>query len=300
MYGAHRVAPVALAQNLGENPVHLINGQALAGQFAQALDSVVNGLDLIPGGLAHHAVHLEIENLLEFLHHFLGGGGENAVEGQVLAQGRIVPGNAVQLPLNGPYLLAHVAQPQGLAGVRRQIGPRGGVPDDADIVAVELLQNLIGYQPLFRQIHSPPLAQAVAGDGGAVAILGEQGLYGPLTHHIVVENLIDNLADVFKNLPTMDVLLVILGGRGDIEVIPPAPVPLRIDPVQGKGNLRQNVGPEGRVGPGGKDFAGRHIFYVIHKGDPYIGRRFVVGQAEMDRDGLGNHRRRHGSFLPQL
>ena len=85
----------------------------------------------------------------------------------------------------------------------------------------------------------------------------------------------------------MDVVLVVGGGVGDIEVVALAGVPLGIDPVEDKGNLGVDIGPNGLLRPGGIHLAGGHVGDIVLEGDGDVlgrGGRF----SQMDRDGLGD------------
>ena len=59
--------------------------------------------------------------------------------------------------------------------------------------------------------------------------------------------------------------LVVGGAACDVKIVSARTVPFGVNAVKGKGNLRVNVGAQGRFGPGGVYFAGRHVFDIIGK-----------------------------------
>ena len=208
--------------------------------------------------------------------------------------------DAVQLLLNGADALAVGAPFQRSAGVGGDIVGHRGVKDDVDIVSIVVLQDLIGDVPRLCQIHAAPLAQAVAPGTHPIAEGGEQRLNIPLPHDVVVEDIVHDLADILKHIAAGHVGLIPLGGAGDIEVIAPAAVKLCVHPVQGKGDLGHDIGPQRRLRPGGVQLVGGHVLDVAGKGNGHIGGA-AVGQAQMNGDEGGNDRiGGHGSPLLTL
>ena len=197
-----------------------------------------------------------------------------------------VLGDPVQRHLNNDHIGSGAAPAQGRAGIGGGVAPDGGVGYDLHIPVITA-ENLGGVVALQRQILAAPLAETLAGDGGAVAEFGSQGLYKAGPAEVVVEQFIHDPGDVVKEAAAVDEKLVIGGGIGDIEIIAPAAVEFRINSVQGKGNDGENIGPEGTFLPGGVDFAGGYVFDVVSKGYRHIGRR-SRGGAQMDGDGFGN------------
>ena len=214
-------------------------------------------------------------------------------------------GNAVEHGFHHHYRLPLASQAQGAAGIGLAQGAHRGILHQLDAGPVVVAQNLHGAVALEGQLLAAPLGQAVTFGCGAVAELGGQGLHKARPADIVVENLIHHLADILKNIPPPDKLLVIGRGGGDLKIIAPAGVKLGIHPVEGKGNDSQYVGLNGRGLPGGIDLAGGHIFDILRKGDGDVFRR-LVGQTQMDRNGAGNiggHRNCHGpphKFCPGI
>ena len=78
-------------------------------------------------------------------------------------------------------------------------------------------------------------------------------------------------------------------GGGDGEIVSTRPVPLRVNPVQGKGQNRQNVSINGRLWPGGIYFTGGHIFDVIPVAYSVVSGVTVVWSAVMDDDKFRNN-----------
>ena len=148
-----------------------------------------------------------------------------------------------------------------------------------------------------RQILAAPLAQALAGDGGAVTEFGGQRLYKAGAAEIVVEQLIHQPGDIGKVAAPVDEKLVVGGGIGDIKIVPPAAVKFRVHTVQGEGYDGEDVGAQSGLFPCGVNFAGRYVFHVVHKihGDiGGIGRR----GAEMHCDPLRDIRNDLGHRSP--
>ena len=130
-----------------------------------------------------------------------------------------------------------------------------------------MLQDFHGIVSLLRQVFAAPLGQAITGGGGAVAETGGQGLCKPWTAEITGKECIHQGADAFKDIAPFDEFLIVGSGRGDVEIVPLAGVELGIYPVQGKGNLRQDVGPQRGDMPGGVNLAGGDVFDVIQERD---------------------------------
>ena len=133
----------------------------------------------------------------------------------------------------------------------------------------------------------------------AVAELGVQRLHVTPADDVVVENVIHNGVDVLERLLIGGEGLVVLGVVGDVEVIAPAAVELRIDPVQRHGDLGQHVGADGALVPGGVYLAGGHALDIAGKGDGDVLRR-GVRRTQMDGDVLRNNGIGHGSALLSL
>ena len=159
--------------------------------------------------------------------------------------------NAVELLLDGAHALPVGSSLQRPAGVGGNVVAYRRVKYDVDIIAVVVLQDLIGDISCLRQIHAAPLAQSAALSAHAVTERGEQRFHAALPHDIVVEDVVHDAADVFKYIAAADIGLIPRGGVGDVEIIPAAAVVFRIDPIQGKGDLGHNVGPQRCLRPCG-------------------------------------------------
>ena len=131
------------------------------------------------------------------------------------------------------------------------------------------------------------MGKSVADGGCAIAVGGEKRINTPLPHHIVVENFIHNAADVFINIPSLDVGLVILRGRGNIKIIPLTAVKFVKYAVQRIGNLCVDIRANCGFGPCGVNLAGGHIFDIIGKRHGYVFRR-LIRQPQVYRNCFGN------------
>ena len=148
------------------------------------------------------------------------------------------------------------------AGIGGCVAPDGSI-DYRFHISVVALQNLVGVISLLGQILTAPLAQALAGDGGAVAEFGGQRLYKSGPTEVIVEQFIHKPGNIVKIASAIDEILVIGGGTGDVEIIAPAAVEFGVYPVQRKGNNGQDICPEGAFVPGGVDFAGGNVLYIV-------------------------------------
>ena len=274
-------------------------GLALADQLGQLSHRPVEGHQLVPGALAHDAVGGQVEDALEGLYRFLRPAAEYAVRRVDPGNGGVIAGDAVQHGLKHRNIAAGGALLQGIAGIGVFNIADGGVGNQLDIVAVIVAQNVHGAHALAGQLLAAPLGQAVAGDGGAVAEFGGQGLYKALPADVGGEQFVYQVIHIFKGAPALDEFLVVDGGGGDVEIVSPAGVVFGVDPVEGKGDLGQDVGPEGGLRPGGVDLAGGHVFDVVGKGHRHVFRP-LAGRSGVDGDGLGYVWRNcywHGNLL---
>ena len=232
--------------------------------------------------------------LLEGLHRGLGGRAEHAV-GAGLAEGGVVLGDAGELALDDAHVLAGIAPAQGGTGVT--LGDALDVvgAHDLDVVAVVVAQDLQGVLALVGPVHGAPLLHARAADGLAVAVLGVVGLDGAFAAHIGVEDVVGDALHGLKDLPPVDVVLVVTGGVGDVEVVALAGVPLGEDAVQGQADLGVDVGPQRLLRPGGIHLAGGHVGDVFAEAHRHVlgaGRRLAqVHRDGLGDDGRGEHRR---------
>ena len=277
----HPDAPVALLNGIIAGPGDVIIGLPLALQLGQIVYRGVKAHQLIPGGLTDDAVYLQIEYLLKFSDGGFGLFSKDAVNRGDFRDCRIVFPDSVQLRLNNHHIGTDISPAQRCAGIGGCIFFYRRVIDDFHI-AVVIPKNLGGVIALLRQLLTAPLAQALAGHGGAVAVFCSQGLHEARAAQIVVEHLLRQAGDVCKIASTINKVLVVGRIVGDVKIIPPAAVKLGVNPVQGKGNNGQDVGPEGTFIPGGVDFTGSHILDIVHEINGYIWR-VVSRRSQMDR-----------------
>jgi hypothetical protein len=283
----HVDAAVSQPQLLGVPPLHLGDGESLAAEFRQLLDAVVDLLDLVPCGLAHDAVLRQIEDLLKDPHRLL----HVLVKDEAVVQrrdGGVVLPDAVELPLQGLHVVAGVAPPQGPPRIGGHVPAYRRIHHQIDVATVVVLQNFVGRHALLRQIHAAPLGQATAPGTHPVAELGEQRLHAALPHDIVVENIVHDAADILEYVAVLHIGLIVPGGGGDVEVVPSGPVILRVHPVQGVGDLGQNVGSDGTLRPGRINFVGGHVLDVLGEGYHHVPGG-LPRRPQMHRDGLRHH-----------
>ena len=180
-------------------------------------------------------------------------------------------------------VVADVAKAQRSSGIGGGSHAHRCITYDVDIVAVIMGKNLIRCIAFICKLNGAPLGQAVTGDGGAVAVLGEVGLDTALTADIIGENVVDDLADIFENVSALHIVLIVPRGVGDVEIVPHAAVPLGIIAVKRIGNLGVNIGAYGVFRPGRIDFARRHVFDVVRKRHRDVGG-VGLRRPEMDHD----------------
>ena len=290
LYAADGHALVAKAQYFRENGLYLGERQSLAGQLGQLLDARPYLLDLVPCGLAHDAVGVQVEHPLKLPHRILRVPVEYVGHRRDDGDAGIVFVDAIELLLNGTHALAVGAPLQRPSRIGGNVVTDRSVKDDVDVVAVVVLQDLIGDVALLRQIHAAPLAQPAALGAHSVAERGEQRLHIALPHDVVVENIVHDLTDVLKYIAAGDIGLIPLRGAGDVKVIAPAAVILRVDPVEGEGDLGHDIGPQRRLRPGRVQLMGGYVLDIAGEGNGHIGG-VAVRHPQMDGDGGGNHRK---------
>ena len=128
------------------------------------------------------------------------------------------------------------------------------------------MQHFIRRETPVGEFHGAPLGKPLAGNGGTVAELREQRLDAPLPHDVVVEYLIDDLADVIENVPAVYERLVVLRGACYVEIIAAAAVPLGIYAVERECHLGVDVGAYRGFRPGGVYLAACHVLDVVREG----------------------------------
>jgi hypothetical protein len=114
------------------------------------------------------------------------------------------------------------------------------------------------------------LGKTLACGCGAVAKLGKKRLNAALTDYVIIKNLVNNTAYIFKNLSILIEGLVEGGGIGNIKIISPRPVPLGINSVQSIGNYGVNISSKGVFGSSGVNLARSHVFDVFAKGNGHV------------------------------
>ena len=117
--------------------------------------------------------------------------------------------------------------------------------------------------------------------------MGEIGLHAPLPDDVIVENIVDDFADILKDISPLHKGLVVLGGVGDLEIKSLAGIPFGIDSIECQRNLRVNIGTDGILRPGRINFTGADIFNVIRKRDIDI-FRIGAGCSQMHYKLAGN------------
>ena len=144
---AHRLAGVALPQRaagIGAGP--LVGGHQIVG------DVGVDLIQLVPGQLAHHAVHRKAEELLEGAHGVFGAAAEDAVhrDGR---DGGIVGGGHPQIKLHQTHALPAVSAAQGRSGIAsRTTGIE--IFFDRIILIVERVPGIAPHDAVHRQAVS--------------------------------------------------------------------------------------------------------------------------------------------------
>ena len=225
-------------------------GFTLAGQLGKVLDADIDIADLIPGRLAHHAVHSQGKLLLELFHAVLGGFIKRSGNGR-FAEGRVVLGNAGELFLQHVDRGAGAAAAQGAAGVALRNGRNVVGGDQLHPAAIVIPQNFQGAFALLGAVHSAPLLHAGAGHAFAIAILGIIGFGVPRAAHIGVEQLGSQALHHGKHRAPPHIRLVHPRRVGNVKAVAPAGVPFGPDAVQRQADLRQNVGPQRLLRPPG-------------------------------------------------
>ena len=250
-------------------------------QLGQIGYSGVKAHQLIPGGLTDDAIYLQIEYLLKFPDGCLGLLSKDAVNRGDFRNCRIVFPDSVQLRLNDHHIGTDISPAQRCAGIGGGIFFDRRIIDDFHI-AVVIPEDLGGVVALLRQLLAAPLAQALTGHGGAVAVFCSQGLHEARPAQIVVEHFLRQTGDVCEIASAVNKILVIGRIVGDVKIISPAAVKLGVNPVQGEGNNGQDVCPEGTFIPGGIDLTGSHILDIVYEINGHIWR-VVPRRSQMNR-----------------
>ena len=275
----HRAVPCAVGQGAG-------GSLALAGQLGEVLYRYIDVADLVPCLPPHYAVGGQVELLLERPHRCGHPAAEYAVHRQLAKEG-IVLCNAVQLPLQGEYRRAAAALPQRRAGVALRDRADIFGAHDLDAAAVVVAQDLQGAASVVGQRNRAPLLEPRAGDRLAIAVLGIIGVHRATLAQIGVKDIVRNAHHHLKHRASVDVVLVVAGGVGDVEGVALAGVPLGVDAVQRQRDLAVDVRPQCLLRPGGIHLAGGYVGNIIPEGDGHVAGgscRF----AQMHRDIFGN------------
>lgn len=223
-------APVARNKGSTLVPGDGVKPLPLAAQLGKGGHGCIQPHQRIPCGRTNHTIGVQIEYFLEGCDGILCGGTENAVHGRNLRNGRVVLGYSVQLCLDDHHIGAYAASSQRRPGIGRHIVLHRGIGHDFHVPIVAA-QNLGGVVALLGKGLAAPLAQAFAGDGGAVAKFCGQRFYKARAAQIGIEKLIHQPGNVGKKAAPPDKELVIGGGAGDVKIIASAAVELCIYPV---------------------------------------------------------------------
>ena len=105
--------------------------------------------------------------------------------------------------------------------------------------------------PVVGQCYRAPLLEPGTGDRLAVAVLGIIGIHRTAFAQVGVEDIVRDAHHHLKHRASVDVVLVVAGGVGDVEGVALAGVPLGVDAVQRQRDLAVDVGPECRFRPRG-------------------------------------------------
>ena len=261
-------------------------GLALAGQLGKILDRDIDVADLVPCAPPDDAIGSQVELFLKRLDRGGHFGAEHAVGRQPTEEG-VILGDPVELPLERKHGTAGGTLPERRAGIALGDGLDVVGADDLDVAAVVVLQDLQCVFALFGQRDGAPLLQPRAGDRFAVAVFRVIGVDGAGLADVGVEDVVGQPGHDLKHRPSVDVILVVAGGVGDVEPVSLAGVPLGVDAVQSQRDLAVDVGAESLFGPCGVDFAGCDIGDVVPErdGDVLGGGG---GSAEVDGDGFGD------------
>ena len=230
----HPDTPVALPYGVGIGPVDGVELLALTAKLRKTGDRYIEAHHGIPCRAPHDTVRCQIENFLKPDHRRFCLSAEDAIHQGYFGNGGIVLGNSVEHDLQDHNAGAGIAPAQD-TGIGRCDSLHRGVADDfhVPIVAAQDFRSSIA---LLGQILAAPLAETLTGHGGAVAEFCRQRLHKAGPTQIAGVQLIRQPGDVFKIAAPLDKELVICCGIGNIEIISPASVELRVDPVQSEGN----------------------------------------------------------------
>ena len=278
--------PISHLDGIGVCPGDAVIADTLAAQLREPHHRGIDPYKGIPGCLAHDTIHIQSENLLEFPYRGLCLGAENTVHRGDFGDCRIILRNPIQFGLDNHHAGTGKAPADGPSGVgSRRVLDRGIVNDL--YIAIVASQDLDRAVALLSQILAAPLAETLTGHRGSVAEFSCQGLHDPLAADVIVEQFIHQLGDIIKEASAVDKKLIIGSRAGDVKIITPAAVELGINPVQGKRDNGQYVGPKRAFLPGRIDLTGRYVFNIVHKRYGHIGRG-GIRRAQVDRDPLGD------------
>ena len=74
-----------------------------------------------------------------------------------------------------------------------------------------------------------------------------------MSDNVAVEYLVDDPADVFKNISVRYEELIRSGGVCNVEIVTAGAIELGVDAIEGEGDLGVDIGAERVFGPGGVD-----------------------------------------------
>lgn len=187
-------------------------------------DSHIDIGDFIPGGIVHHTGLGQIKNALEGTDCVGGEGTVDAVGGDD-GDGRVIPGDAVELVLHLQDFFPGRTNGQSISGPGGRNAGDYIRRVDVHIVAVVIAYNLDGGVALVSQILGTPLAQAGTGNSLAVAVRGKNGLPYPGPGQVVGKYAVHQKVDILVSVASVHPFLVISGGGGDGKIVALVSIP---------------------------------------------------------------------------
>ena len=239
-------------------------------QFCNSCNSHIDLRYFIPCFKVNNAGFRETENILEFDYRISGVIAEDAVCCND-RNGSVYFCDAVELFLHLTDFIAAAADRQVIAG------PRGR--NSGDLLrriyihgaAVIIPDDFNWGVSLIAERFASPLAHPVrTGHPPAVTVLGQNRLFHTGPCQILVKDFIYDPRNAVENIPPVNPFMVIGGGRSDGKIIAFVAVPFCIHTVQCERHDGENICGNGAFRPGGIDFAGCHILYVVRVADLII------------------------------
>ena len=165
-----------------------------------------------PRSKIDRADYRHVENALECFDRCSCLGAEYAVGAQLGNSGEIVA-YAIKLLLNDPHVLAARALLQQMTRPRNRYTLNLFRFANINVGAIETPQNIHIGITAPAHFFRPPLAHPVgAGDAPPIAVLRKQRLAYAGPSDISIENIIDEIRNIFKNIASVYIFLVKLCG----------------------------------------------------------------------------------------